>query len=72
MWKQYETTIKYHEIEISVQYSYSKGEAQTHDYAGSPDQFEIENIWIESTEIYDLLSSDQLEDIENLVAETWE
>jgi hypothetical protein len=72
MWKQYETTIKYHEIEISVQYSYSKGETQTHDYPGSPDQFEIENIWIESTEIYDLLSSDQLEDIENLVAETWE
>lgn len=72
MWKQYETTIKYHEIEISVQYAYSKGEAQTHDYPGSPDQFEIENIWIESTEIHDLLSSDQLEDIENLVAETWE
>lgn len=72
MWKQYETTIKYHEIEISVQYSYSKGEERTHDYPGSPDQFEIENIWIESTEIHDLLSSDQLEDIENLVAETWE
>ena len=72
MWKQYETTIKYHEIEISVQYAYSKGEEQTYDYVGSSDQFEIENVWIESTEICDILSNDQLEEITDLIAETWE
>ena len=67
MWKQYATTIKYHEIEISVQYSYSKGEERTHDYPGSPDCYEIDDIWIESTNIIDLLSYDQQDEIIDLI-----
>ena len=69
MWEQNETIIKYHEIEMLIKYAFSKGEEQTYDYVGSADQIEIEGAWIENTEMFDLLSSDQIEEITTLIEE---
>jgi len=56
-------TIKYLGIYMDVEGYYSPSEPRTYDYPGSPTEFEVEKVMIESTNIIDLLD-EHIEDIE--------
>ena len=42
---------------------HTKGESQTHDYCGSPDEFEIDTVSIDDTDLKEVLSEDVLDTI---------
>ena len=57
-------TIKYRGVELEVEGIYEEGENATYDYPGSSDQFYIEAIYVDSQDILNLLSNDQIDEIE--------
>ena len=63
--------INYCGILMEVEYEFYKGEKQTWDYAGSPDEVEIESVEVGGYDIYNLLSPDQLHDLENIILEKY-
>jgi hypothetical protein len=56
--------IKYRGVELEVEGIYEEGEYGTYDTPGYPDQFDIEAIYVDSQDILNLLSSDQINEIE--------
>jgi hypothetical protein len=54
---------------MEVAYEFYKGEEQTFAYPGSPDEVEIESVEVGGYDIYNLLSPDQLHDIEYIILE---
>ncbi len=69
MYKSEETEVKLHEIILIVKYTFSEGEERTHDYPGSPTIIELDEVYIEKTDIFDLLSYDQQDEIIDLIKE---
>jgi len=69
MYQSSETEIKLHEIILTVKYTFSEGEERTHDYPGSPTVIELDEVAIAGTDIFDLLSYDQQDDIIDLIKE---
>lgn len=63
--------INYCEIPMEVVYEFYKGEPQTWDYPGSPDEVELESVEVGGFDIYNLLSPDQMHDIENIILEKY-
>ena len=61
--------INYCEIPMEVAYEFYKGEEQTYAYPGSPDEVEIESVEVGGYDIYNLLSPDQLHDLEYIILE---
>lgn len=59
--------INYCDIDITVDYNYEEIESEMYDYPGSPDSATIESVKINDVDIYDLLSIEQLYDIEGLI-----
>ena len=59
--------INYCDIDITVDYNYEEIEPEMYDYPGSPDSATIESVKINDVDIYDLLSIEQLYDIEGLI-----
>jgi hypothetical protein len=56
--------VKYRGVELEVEGMYEEGENATYDYPGSPDQFDIEAIYVDTQDIFELLTSDQIDEIE--------
>jgi|TARA_R100000479_G_scaffold162630_1_gene100773 hypothetical protein len=61
--------VKYCGIYVDCEGTYEPAEAQTYDYPGSSSQFEIDKVFVETTDIVELLSEDQIEDLELLSLE---
>jgi len=56
-----ELQIEVYGVYFDVKGWYTKGESQTYDYCGSPDDFEIESISIEDTDLQEVLSDNVLD-----------
>lgn len=56
--------IKYRGVELEVDGLYEQGDRETHDYPGSTDQFDIEAIYADTQDIFELLTSNQIDEIE--------
>lgn len=56
--------IKYRGVELHVEGYYEEGEYGTYDTPGYPSQFDIEAIYADTQNIFELLTSDQIDDIE--------
>ena len=61
--------INYCEVPMEVVYEFYKGEEQTWDYIGSPDEVIIESVEVGGVDIYHLLNEAQFHDIENIILE---
>ena len=61
--------ITYREFELEVDYNFYKGEQQSYDYPGSPDEVELLSIELNDIDIMELLNVDQLYDIETIILE---
>ncbi len=67
------TDIKFKDIKLTIVGDYTEGDSGTayhEDLSGTPptdSQYEIENIFVESVDIYDLFSYDDISRIEELV-----
>lgn len=61
--------ITYREFELEVDYNFHKGEQQSYDYPGSPDEVELLSIELNDIDIMELLNVDQLYDIETIILE---
>lgn len=61
--------INYCEIPMEVAYEFYKGEPATWDYPGSSDEVVIESVEVNNVDIFNLLSPDQLYDLENIIIE---
>ena len=62
-------TINYCNIELVVEYDYEEAEPQTYDYPGSPDSVVLESVEVNDVDIYDMLTIEQLYDIESIILE---
>ena len=62
------TTINYKGFDLDIEYEYQPEERQTYDYPGYPEYVCIENVYLNDTDIIDLVE-DQLDDIENVLFE---
>lgn len=56
--------IKYRGVELEVEGIYEEGEYGTYDTPGYPAQFDIEAIYVDTQDIFELLTSDQIDEIE--------
>ena len=63
------TEIIYKGILLEVEGTYTEGEEQTHDYPGYPATFDINAIFVQDVDIYELISEDDLREIETLILE---
>lgn len=61
--------INYCNIELDVEYCYEEAEPQAYNYPGSPSSAIIESVEVNGIDIYDMLSVEQLYDIEALILE---
>ena len=59
--------ITYCNIKMEVEYCYEEAEPQTYDYPGSPDSATIESVYVGDIDIYDMLTIEQLYDIEEII-----
>jgi|TARA_Y100000004_G_scaffold185238_1_gene235151 hypothetical protein len=66
------TQVKYCGIYLDVEGIYEAAEPQTYDYPGSSAEFDVHKVYVETTDIMDLLSDEQLEDIELLAVESFD
>jgi hypothetical protein len=57
-------TIKYNGIYLDCVGYYEPGEAMTYEYPGSSANFDVHEVFVDSTDIMDLLDDTQLEEIE--------
>lgn len=57
--------IKYKELNLSVQYDYQE-EERSHDHF-APMQLDIESIHLEGTDITELMHTDYIEEVSNLI-----
>jgi len=66
-----ETEITYNDITLIVHGYYTQGEDQTHNYIGSPSEFEIYEVYTETNEvnIFDILNFNTIDNIEVLSLE---
>lgn len=64
-------TIKYQDIDFTVEGSFIKGEESTRYHPGYPDEFEIENIFISDQDVTQLLTEDSIRELEQLVFEKY-
>ena len=62
-------TIDYCGVKLLVDFSYEAPEKETYDHPGSPDSACIESILVENTDIYDLLTAEQLYEIEEMICQ---
>ena len=61
--------IKYYDTPLYVKGTYSKGDPQTRDYPGSPDEFDMHEAWCGEYDIMPLLDEQRLDEIEQLIIE---
>ncbi len=61
--------VKYCGIYLECEGTYEPPEQQTYDYPGASSEFEINAVYIESTNIVELLSEEQLDELESLSLE---
>lgn len=59
--------INYCNIKMEVEYCYEEAEPQTYDYPGSPSSASIESVYVSDVDIYDMLTVEQLYDIEGII-----
>lgn len=59
--------IEYLGIKMDVVFSFDRQESQTQNYVGSADSVEINEIKIKDLDVYDLFSSNQLTEIEDII-----
>jgi len=59
--------ITYCNISMLVEYCYEEAEPQTYDYPGSPDSATIESVYVGDVDIYDMLTTEQIYDIEGII-----
>ena len=59
--------ITYCNIKMEVEYCYEEAEPQTYDYFGSPDSATVESVYVADVDIYDMLTTEQLYDIEGII-----
>lgn len=59
--------INYCDIEMTVDYNYEEIEPEMYDYPGSSDSAVIESVKVNNVDIYDLLSIEQLYEIEGII-----
>jgi hypothetical protein len=57
-------TIKYRGVELDVEGIYQEGEYGTYETPGYPEHFDIEAIYADTQDIFELLTSDQIDEIE--------
>ena len=62
-------TIDYCGVKLLVDFSYEAPEKETYDHPGSPDSACIESILVENTDIYHLLTGEQLWEIEEMICQ---
>jgi hypothetical protein len=60
-----QTEVKLYDILLWVEYDFRDGEDQTYDYVGSPPTVDLYAIYVAGVDIFDIFSSDQLEQIES-------
>ena len=63
---EFNTQLKYKDVILDIEGHYYEGEEQTRNYIGSPDTYEIDNVYINFINVNELLEN-QLEDIEELI-----
>tara|TARA_R110001632_G_C11257396_1_gene409511 strand:+ start:284 stop:487 length:204 start_codon:yes stop_codon:yes gene_type:complete len=59
--------IEYCGIKMGITYNYEESEPQSYDYPGSPESATIENVEINGIDIYEMLTIEQLYDIEGII-----
>ena len=60
-------TVNYNDVLLQVEGNYYEGEQRSFDYPGSGSEFELQYVYAGSNiDIYDILTSKQIEDIEKL------
>ena len=64
-----EVQITYKEVEIVVEGTYTPPEERTDTYPGASSDFDINSVFVEDVDIYNLFSVDDLERIEELILE---
>lgn len=63
-------TVNYNDVLLQVEGNFYQGEERSFDYPGSGSEFELQYVYAGSeTDIYDILTSKQIEDIEKLCIE---
>jgi len=65
-------TIVYKSILLEVEGTYTEAEEQTRDYPGYPATFDINAVFVQDVDIFELLGGDALREIELLVIENIE
>jgi hypothetical protein len=61
--------VKYMDINFILEGKYYKGTPQTYEYPGDDEEFEVHNVFINDVNITDILSSNQINDLEKLALE---
>ena len=62
--------VNYNDVTLQVEGNYYQGEERAFDYPGSGSEFELQYVYAGSkTDIYDILTNKQIEDIEKLCIE---
>ena len=63
-----QTEITYNDVVLIVQGCYTIGETQSYDYAGSPPEFEIQEVYTEDSKvnIIDILNFATIDELEEL------
>ena len=63
-------TVNYNDVILQVEGNFYQGEERSFDYPGSGSEFELQYVFAGSeTDIYDILTNKQIEDIEKLCIE---
>ena len=65
--RQFDTvSVKYNNLNLLLKGFATKGSPMTRDYPGDDDEFEIHYVYLDEHDITDLLSDDQINDLETL------
>ncbi len=72
IWNDEIFTYKVDDIELDVYYEYAHAEPQTHDYCGSPAEISITSITHCGVCIWDMISQNTIDDIEQAITESKE
>lgn len=63
-------TVNYNGVALEIEGNFYQGEERSFDYPGSGSEFELQYVFAGSeTDIYDILTNKQIEDIEKLCIE---
>ena len=63
----YKTSLEYEGVELYVEYYYIKAECGGFDLPSHPDYVEIKDVSVLTVSIFNLLSDEQIKDIESII-----